>query len=204
MTRLLGTLVALTVALGLAVPTHSDTLPSGERILGNTTLEPGYDDMTGQIVYMITPNHVPVPLHANLKAQEDFFVVVYPTSSTVGTLNCMHKPVDNCPDHGPAVAAAAIQARPSVYSQGVLGHDHVFHTPGPPGGEFNANWVVKLVLFTSQKAANRHLTTRDQIMAAQQQGDVVILDTPISFLCAVVPAAIYQKAAPVEPVSGAP
>jgi hypothetical protein len=158
-----------------------------------------------QIVYMLTPNKVSVPLQSSPTSWEDFFVVVYPITSTL-TLTCMHKPMDNCPDRGPDVAKAAMAINPAVYGAGVLGHDHVFHVPGPPGGEFNANWAVKLVLFNSFSDADKslHLTTVDQIMAAQASGKVTIIDTPISFLCAVVPAALYQRATPVTPVPGIP
>lgn len=199
-------LVGLGLVLGPAGAARAEgPVPTGERTIGNVTLEPGYDDMSGNIVYVLTPNKVSVPLQSNPTSWEDFFVVVYPITSTL-TLNCMHKPMDNCPDHGPEVAGAAMAIKPGVYGAGVLGHDHVFHVPGPPGGEFNANWAVKLVLFNSFSDAdkNLHLTTVDQIMAAQASGKVTIFDTPTSFLCAVVPAALYQRATPVTPVPGIP
>jgi hypothetical protein len=130
-------LVGLGLVLGPAGAARADgPIPTGERTLGNVTLEPGYDDMSGNIVYMLTPNKVSVPLQSSPTSWEDFFVVVYPITSTL-TLNCMHKPMDNCPDHGPDVAKAAMAINPAVYGAGVLGHDHVFHVPGPPGGEFN-------------------------------------------------------------------
>jgi hypothetical protein len=184
-----------------------------EELLRQAALEQKYDrgwPLLGrrplfQIVYMLTPNKVSVPLQSSPTSWEDFFVVVYPITSTL-TLNCMHKPLDNCPDHGPEVAKAAMDINPAVYGAGVRGHDHVFHVPGPPGGEFNANWAVKLVLFNSFSDADKslHLTTVDQIMAAKASGKVTIIDTGISFLCAVVPAALYQRATPVTPVPGIP
>jgi len=34
-------------------------LPSGERQLGQTIIEPGYDDRTGKLIYVMTPEGAP-------------------------------------------------------------------------------------------------------------------------------------------------
>src|SRR5712692_10630590 len=88
-------------------PAASATPPSGEVVVGHTVVEPVYDDMTGAIRYVSTPMHVPSPIHTNPKAWAPFYLPVYPTGSTVGTLVCEDVPVENCPDHGPGVAAGA-------------------------------------------------------------------------------------------------
>lgn len=66
--------------------------------------------------------------------------------------------VENCPDHGPAVAAAARAIASSftaplagVYAGGVAGHDHVIAVPGAErSSAFN---VATLVIFTNWAAA---------------------------------------------------
>jgi len=40
-------------------------LPRGERQLGKTSIEPAYDDVTGSIIYLITPEQSPFPTKAN-------------------------------------------------------------------------------------------------------------------------------------------
>src|SRR6266567_1732370 len=145
-------LFALAVGVSASIAT-ADTLPSGERNFHNATLEPAYNaENAGQIGYLYTPNKA--PMMANPAAWSPLYVVVYPTSTTVtATLNCMHVPFENCPSHGDAVAGAAAQIMPSVYSDGVLGHDHVGDFPG--GADFNFAWEPVLVLFTSKDAANQ-------------------------------------------------
>jgi hypothetical protein len=43
-------------------------LPSGERQLGKTIIEPGYDDRTGELIYVMTPMGAPFPSHNNQHA----------------------------------------------------------------------------------------------------------------------------------------
>jgi hypothetical protein len=110
-----------TVLTGVTVA--SAQLPSGERQLGQTIVEPGYDDRTGKLIYIMTPIGAPNPSHADAQAVSPLFIIVYPNSAaqSVGTMNCAHEGGDNCPDHGPGIAELAQTAVPSVYGDGVWG-----------------------------------------------------------------------------------
>ena len=108
----LAVAVSAAVAGLWALPAAASSLPSGERIVGGngshggTVVEPVYDDMTGQIRYVSTPRGTPNPVKSNPVAAAPFYLPVYPAGASVPTLNCQDVPVENCPDHGPAVAAA--------------------------------------------------------------------------------------------------
>ncbi len=206
--RLVLTLVTLVllagaIAVSLAGITHSRaaaaaSMPSGERIHGQNVLEPVFDDTTGNVTFVMTP--IKAPLKANPASWAPFYVPVYPTGASVGTLQCTHQPSDNCPDHGPPIAAAAAAIVPSVYGAGVLGHDHLIAPPGS-GGDFNIAWEPILVLFTNTPAANTRLTTLAQINTAVGSGQAIEVPVPAAtFHCEVVPANIYAQATPVTPV----
>ncbi len=198
-------LLAATLAASLAVITPSRaaaaaSAPSGERILGQSSIEPVFDDTTGNVTYVKTP--INAPLNANPASWAPFYVPVYPVSASasVGTLQCTHLPADNCPDHGPPIAAAAAAIVPSVYGAGVLGHDHMMAPPGS-GGDFNIAWEPILVLFTNAAAANTRLTTLAQINAAVSSGNAFEVPVPqATFHCEVVPANLYAQGTPVTPV----
>jgi len=191
-----------------AVVASASSAPSGERISGGSgdhggvVVEPAYDDMTREIRYVSTPRGAPDPVRSNPIAAAPFYLPVYPVGSTVPssvTLNCLDIPVENCPDHGGAVAAAAQAIMPSVYSGGVVGHDHLMAGPSSHG-DFNVAWVPTLVLFTSKAAANQHLVTEDEVETAvdNHQAIEVPLDgsngTPnLTFHCSVVSAAVYAN-----------
>ena len=204
------TLVLLAAALAVAwagiTPSRAAaaSAPSGEAILGQSVLEPVFDDTTGNVTYVKTPLHA--PLNANPRAWAPFYVPVYPVTAaaSVGTLQCTHVPTDNCPDHGPPIALAVAAAVPSVYGppegSGVLGHDHLMAPPGS-GGDFNIAWEPVLVLFTNPTAANTRLTTLAQINAAVNSGDAFLVPLPqLTFHCEVVPANVYANSTPVTPV----
>jgi hypothetical protein len=224
---LLPVVVAALVAGLSAFPAGATTgTPTGERVNGGhnghggTTIEPVYDDMTGAIRYVSTPNGTAHPVPTNPRATAPFYLPVYPTGSGVGTsftLNCLDtnaiaNTTENCPDHGPAVAGLAQVFEPGVYGapgtkDAVLGHDHLMSGPGS-GGDFNVAWVPTLLLFTSPGAANTHITSLDQIKKMVHDGDVikVPLDgTPfegvalpnLTFHCSVVSAAVYAHSVPV-------
>ena len=182
------------------VTVASAQLPSGERQLGQTIIEPGYDDRTGKLIYIMTPIGAPNPTHADAHAVSPLFLVVYPNSAAnaVGTMNCAHEGGDNCPDHGPGIADLAQAVVPSVYGDGVWGHDHIMDGPG--GSEFNVAWHVVVVLFTNAAAANTHITTEDQLDAALDAGDAFTVDTDITFHCNLVSGATYSRATPSPPV----
>jgi hypothetical protein len=173
----------------------------GHGSIGGTVLEPVYDDMTGQIRYVSTPRGTPNPVNSNPVATAPFYLPVYPVGASVPTLNCQDVPVENCPDHGPAVAAAAKAIDPGVYSGGVLGHDHLMAGPGSHG-DFNVAWVPTLVLFTS-RAAITHITTLAQLNGLIASGAVFTVPlngtngTPnLTFHCSVVTAAVYAQGVP--------
>lgn len=138
-------------------------------------------------------------MKSNDRADAPLYLVLYPTSakSSVGPLNCEDTPVENCPDHGPPLAGLAKSVVPSVYGGGVFGHDHLVGVANT-GGDFNIAWDVKVVLFTTSAAANTHLTTLDAINNAIANHQAFIFPGEITtFLCAVVPAAAYDKGTPV-------
>jgi hypothetical protein len=200
-------LLAATIAASLAFVTHSRAVaavsaPSGERIHGQNVLEPTTDDTTGNVTFVMTPLNAPE--NANPRAWAPFYVPVYPVGVSFGPLQCTHLVAgvesDNCPDHGPPIAAAAASAFPNVYGNGVLGHDHLMAPPGS-GGDFNIAWEPILVLFTNTAAAQTRLTTLTQINAVVNSGNAIEVPLPqLTFHCEVVPANIYANSTPVTPV----
>jgi hypothetical protein len=198
--RFMKTMLAvacLSVPFALAGSAQATDLPSGERIVGKAAVEPAYNADTGQIMYLLTPEKAPLPSKANGHAVSPLYLVEYPASSTVGTLNCMGLP-GNCPDHNGLVAGVATQAMPSVYGTDpalLPGHDHVADPPGKP--DFNVAWHVIEVLFTNAAAANTHLTTDTAIENAVANGDAIEVDLGFAFNCSVVSPSVYAHGQPV-------
>ena len=182
--------------------------PSGERIVGQSVLEPVFNDVTGAVAYIKTP--INAPENANPVARAPFYVPVYPVSSftSVGTLQCtdavtaLNQP-ENCPDHGPQIAAAVQASGNPVYASGVLGHDHLLAPPGS-GGDFNIAWEPILVVFIDPAAAQHRVTTLAEVNAlisssATSHGPAAVL-VPLpqaTFHCEVVPAVVYAHGTPV-------
>ena len=176
-------------------------LPSGERALGNATIEPAYNDFDGTFVYLLTPNRL-APLgpnnpinNVNPHAVAPLYLVVYPPG-TAGTFNCMGAP-GNCPDHGGVIAGVATSVMPGVYGtnpSAVPGHDHLVGMPHT--GDFNVPWHVYVELFTSS-AAVTHITTLAELQSAWASGGVRQLDSGITFVCAVVSEHAYMAGTPV-------
>ena len=195
---------ALVVFTSLAIAPHTSvvagTLPTGEVQLGQSFIEPAYNDLDGSLRYLLTPLHPPV--HPNDHNVAPIYIIVYPSSSAgvIGTVNCQHQPADNCADHGPAIAGLAKAAVPSVYGGGVWGHDHILSAPpaGPPtGGDFNVLWEPVAVLFLPN-APITHITTLSQLNTAIGLGQVMTIPLPqATFHCSVVPAATYNNGTPV-------
>jgi hypothetical protein len=172
-------------------------LPTGEHMLGNSLIEPAWEDVSGTIIYLLTPLGSPFPTHTSSHAVAPLYLVEYPPGSNVGTMNCMGVP-GNCPDHDIEVATAATQIMPSVYGTdptAVPGHDHLVAGPSS-GGDFNVAWEVIEVLFTSKAAVTR-LTTEEAVDAAIARGDAIEADLGFAFHCSVVPAAPYLRGTPV-------
>ena len=227
----------LTASLALVVfasASSAGSAPSGQRMYGNTsfdpvsghftggggTIEPAYDDSTGTLVYLRTPNNaksaknlpkkmVPFPdlgssyLGFSLPVNvAPIFLPVYPKGwfSSQVTLNCSDVP-ENCPDHGPGVAGGAAFFQSSVYGppdgSGVLGHDHLVGV-AKTGGDFNVLWEPVLVLFTNTTQRHDQITTLAQITALYKSGDVQLVPNPsATFPCSVEGPAAYEKATPV-------
>lgn len=215
------------LAAGAAFAFSDTSLPSGEVLVGGhvvngglkggTVIEPAYNDQVAgsNLIYLSTPTGAPDPVKSNPIASAPIYLPVYPVGSTVPTLNCLDTTAtttENCPDHGPAVAGAAMGIMPAVYSGGVMGHDHLLAPPAS-GGDFNIAWVPTLVLFTPAGCPQgnptcnvTHITTEAQIDSLKADGKVieVALDgsngTPNqTFTCAVVPASVYANGTPYNP-----
>ncbi len=185
-------------------------LPSGQRMAGQTSfdatsgmfvggggsIEPAYDDVKGTIIYLWTPNKARV--HPNAHNVAPLYLPVYPTGVGIdpASLNCAHIPADNCANHGVGVSGAAQQIMPSVYADGVAGHDHLGGVASS-GGDFNVIWEPVLVLFTSKDAAMHHITTDAQVDAAVNAHDAIEIPLPqLDFNCSIVSAAVYNHATP--------
>lgn len=171
--------------LGLTASSHAQTTwYSGQRAFGQVTIEPAIDDATGNEIFLLTPNNVPLPSNAALRAHAPLYLVLYPVASTIDadTLNC--QPV-NC-DH----------AQTFVYP--LKGHDHLVGVPHT--GDFNVAWDVVLVAFTLQAfadgAINNRIMTLDQLNAALAAGDVVSIGPVTSFNCTITSARTYLKGTP--------
>ena len=225
---------ALIGAVALVIATaaiSAGPTPSGQRMYGNAsfalanpadptsghftggggTIEPAYDDATGTIVYLQTPNGPPV--HPPKKIDPStgmpinvapIYLPMYPVGSGMdpATLNCAHVPADNCPDHGPLLAAVAASIMPSVYAGGVVGHDHLVGIAST-GGDFNILWEPVLVLFTNPAAATTHITTLAQITDAVANHDAIEVPIPpATFHCSSVSAAAYWRGTPSPTVVG--
>jgi hypothetical protein len=176
----------LALGVGLAASSNAQ-IPwfSGQRAFGQVTVEPAVDLATGNEIFLLTPDHVPMPSNAAQRAHAPLYLVLYPTASTIDadTLNC--QPV-NC-DH----------VQTFVYP--LKGHDHlvgVAHT----GGDFNVAWDVVLVAFTPQGfgdgAINNRILTLAQLNAALAAGDVLTIGPVTSFNCSITSPATYLKGTP--------
>jgi len=197
--------VVLTVALAASAclfPLNgvADSLPSGERTLGNATIEPAYNDAHGSIVYLLTPNRL-APLGASNPintvdphAVAPLYLVVYPPG-TEGVFDCMGVP-GNCPDHDGVIAGVATAVMPAVYgsdASAIPGHDHLVGMPHT--GDFNVPWHVFIELFTPGAAVS-HITTLTQLDAASRAGRLRQVDSGITFVCSVVSQSAYLSGAP--------
>jgi hypothetical protein len=195
-------------SFALANPTDPT---SGHFTGGGGTIEPAYDDTTGTLVYLQTPNGPAIRLPKEIDPSTGLpvnvapiYLPMYPVGSGIepATLNCTHVPADNCPDHGPLLAGVAQSIMPSVYGAGVLGHDHLVGIAST-GGDFNIKWEPLLVLFTNPAAATTHITTLAQINNAVGNGDAIEVPVPpATFHCSSVSAAAYWGATPAPSVVG--
>jgi len=181
--------------------------PSGEVRFANAVVEPAYDDRDGSIAYLMTPESA--RLAANPRVVAPLYVVLYPSSvaSVIGTVICQHQPMDNCPDHGPALAGLAQAVAPDVYGAGVWGHDHLISAPPAAGeeGEFHVAWMPVAVVFNTLEAAAQHITTAAQLDLARELGEITEIPLPpATFHGSPVAAAVYRRGTPVVPVPPLP
>lgn len=193
--------LALVACLAATPALAGGSGPSGERIVGQSAIEPAYNDVTGNLVYLLTPTKSPFPTHTNAHSVAPLYLVEYPPSSTVPShvnLNCMGVP-GNCPDHDGLVAGFATTMRSSVYGTdpaAVPGHDHLVGVASSHE-DFNVAWEVIEVLFNNTDAANSHLTTLSAIKDAETRGDASEFDLGFAFHCSIVSVATYNHGKPV-------
>lgn len=223
---LVGPLAMVAWMAGGVAGSAEATMPSGQVSYGNSTfdtstghfvggggtIEPAYDDTTGTLVYLQTPNNAPVNEPGPIDPATGYpvnvapmYLPIYPAGSTVdpATLNCDHVATvnnvtgDNCPDHGPLIAGLVQGSGMPLYKDGVKGHDHLVGIAST-GGDYNMIWAPVLVLFTSMDAANAHPTTLAQIETDLKDQTAVEFSLPPStdFNCARVSAASYNRGTP--------
>jgi hypothetical protein len=206
---LLATLAICLLGLSFAPRATLASTASGERTLGQVSIEPAYNDATGTLVYLATPAQL-APLSptnpintVNQHAAAPLYIVVYPPG-TAGTFNCMGVP-GNCPDHDGVIAGVATGVEPTVYGTDaalVPGHDHLVGIAAS-GGDFNVPWHVYIELFTPG-ATITHITTLSELQRAWATGAIDAsdsgrgIDTGITFVCAVVSQAAYDAGTPVS------
>jgi hypothetical protein len=189
---------------------------SGQTHFGQVTVEPAIDDVTGDQVFLMTPDKAPFPSKANPAAQEELYLVAYPTSSTLAAsgfncqpTNCDHLnvlPFPN-PTYDSNSGDLAGTSKACVdYNSGnpctvYKGHDHLVGIAST-GGEFNVAWKVILVLFTKtgvdDGAMNTRVTTLNQINGLIASGDAVLAPTPIVFNCQAVSETTYLRGTPLS------
>lgn len=177
-----------------AAPALAQTF-SGQVAFGQSTVEPAFNLADGSYVFLLTPDHVAIPSHANQRAWAPLYIVAYPPASSISpaTLNCTPTNCDHVqslPNLPPFLA--------SVYPGGqLIGHDHLVGVA--PTGDFNVAWAVKLVLFTPKGVADHAIDTPirtlEELDAAMANEDVTQpIDTPIVFNCSIVSQTVYTKA----------
>ena len=181
---------------------------SGEVTLGNSTIEPAFDDVTGNQVFYLQPKGAPFPVNANAHAIAPLYAVVYPVQSTIpaDSLNCQPTNCDHLnvlpfpdPDYGFASLSDCQQFNGGAPCSPVKGHNHLLGI-AQTGGDFNVAWAVELVLFNSKAFAdgtiNTKITTLSQLQSLVDSDEVSIVPTPISFNCSIVPERTYELGRP--------
>jgi hypothetical protein len=182
---------------------------SGQRTLGrNIILESAYNTNNGKVVFILQNERGPA--HQTVAAVEPLYIVVYPSTvqGTIGTVNCQHQPMDNCPDHGPVFAGLAKSTVPSVYENGVWGHDHIGAFPVSSkkhDKDFTVTWVPVAVLFNTVEASQTHITTKEQLAAAEKAGQVTeIVLWDAAFQATQTTEFVYRLGRPITPVPAEP
>jgi hypothetical protein len=182
---------------------------SGQRLLRrDIVLESAYNTNNGELVFIL--NNEGGHDDERSSRLQPLYIVVYPNpvSGIVGTTNCQHQPMDNCPDHGPVFAGLAKSTVPSVYENGVWGHDHIGAFPTTTDRrekKFTVTWVPVAVLFNTVEAAQTHITTKEQLEAAEKAGLVTeIILWEAAFTASQTSERVYRRGTPVTPVAPEP
>jgi hypothetical protein len=201
MRRLLSVLITV-LAIGVAaIPlTAFAASQSGAISFGQASVEPAYDGTTGQEVFILLPDHAKLQPTA---AWSPLYLVMYPTSSTIGTLDCTP---DNC-DHANVVPSGLGDT--TVYPNGsisthfgdftggiVKGHDHLLGTDAK--GHMHVTKHVYFALFTAKAVAdgvtNQEITTIDQLNQDIANGYVAEpVDTGLMVHASIVSATTYLR-----------
>lgn len=182
---------------------------SGQRIFGQSEVEPAVNNANGDTVFLITPLHPPFPSNSNPRASAPMYIPMYPADSTINPaiLNCQPHNCDHLnvlPFPAPGYPNGETTCTQFGFSAGacglVVGHDHLIGVQ--PVGDFNVAWHVILVVFTSQGfsdgAINTRLLTLHDIADAVTRGDAFEVSTPIVFNCSIVPQAVYLRGTPLS------
>lgn len=224
--RRLWVIAGLTAAVTLFAPpsyagaAEATGVFSGQTAFGQVSVEPAFDDATGNVVFLLTPNGAPLPSKANSHAQDTLYIPVYPTNSTISPShlqcqtgeatnsgNCNHLQVlpffdphyDRNADDENGSSRACQDYNGGKPCTVYLGHDHLIGVP-KTGGAFNVAWAVKLVIFTptgiGDGAINKRITTLSDLDSLIVNKDVAIAPTPIVFNCSIVSQTVYERGAP--------
>jgi hypothetical protein len=204
----IAALAAAVAGLSIFPWTAAAQTPSGQVAFGQSTIEPAYDDMTGDLIFLLTPNHTPLNVNSNPQSWAPIYLPMYPVGTTVGPLNCIPQNCDHLQVLPPDLVAAL--GLGSVYPTGtistkygqftgglVAGHNHLVGI-ARTSGDFNIAWHVYLILFTpkgvADGATNQNLTTLSQMQGALNNGDAVgPIDSGIVFHCSAVSEAVYLQ-----------
>jgi hypothetical protein len=104
---LIAAVAMLAAVMAVPAATGDSGPPTGETMLGNSSIEPAYNADTGTILYLSTPVKSPFPTHTGASAVSPLYLVEYPPGTNFGVhLNCEGVP-GNCPDHDLDVAGVA-------------------------------------------------------------------------------------------------
>ncbi|HEY2468836.1 MAG TPA: hypothetical protein VGI45_13485 [Terracidiphilus sp.] len=197
-------LLAATAILGVSAALAQ----SGGVTLGNSIIEPAFDDMTGTPVFIHETQKSPFPVKSNPRAAAPIYAVEYPVQSSIPAAemdcqptNCDHDNVIPFPDMNYGLASDDAcrvfnGGNPCSQLKGV----EILLGLAPTGGDFNVAWHAELVFFTAQGfrdgAIDTKITTLSQLNSALTKGDAYLLDTPITFECSPAPKQTYDRGVP--------
>lgn len=185
---------------------------SGQVSVPQGDVEPAIDYQTGNIVFLMSPAKVPLPTHANSKAQAPLFMVLYPATSNIPAdhfvcqpENCAHFNVLPFPDPNYGALGGSEPACADFNGGNpcslVKGHDHLIGV-AQTGGDSTAIRDLHLIVFTEKAftdgVINTRITLLSQIQALMVEGYVVDVPTGVSFLGTIVPMTVYEKGTPVS------